>query len=163
MLHESERARQGYTRMMRSAASILIVDDDQRLRRLLSRFLLREGYQVCEAGNADEMRRTVTTRDVDLVVLDLMLPNSVGGAHAHVVNRSAGAQLLIRYHESVHPKEERSFRVIVFTAIMDGEMTQRLHENMDAEMDAYINKTVTLEEFRTAVRLFMASGEARSE
>ncbi len=64
--------------MMRSAASILIVDDDQRLRRLLSRFLLREGYQVCEAGNADEMRRTVTTRDVDLVVLDLMLPGVDG-------------------------------------------------------------------------------------
>jgi DNA-binding response OmpR family regulator len=63
---------------MRSAASILIVDDDQRLRRLLSRFLLREGYQVCEAGNADEMRRTVTMRDVDLVVLDLMLPGVDG-------------------------------------------------------------------------------------
>jgi DNA-binding response OmpR family regulator len=63
---------------MRTAASILIVDDDQRLRRLLSRFLLREGYQVCEAGNADEMRRALVVRDIDLVLLDLMLPGEDG-------------------------------------------------------------------------------------
>ena len=63
---------------MHTAASILIVDDDQRLRRLLSRFLLREGYQVCEAGNADEMRRALAIRAVDLVLLDLMLPGEDG-------------------------------------------------------------------------------------
>lgn len=63
---------------MRSAANILIVDDDQRLRRLLSRFLLREGYQICEAGNADDMRRAFAVREIDLVLLDLMLPGEDG-------------------------------------------------------------------------------------
>jgi DNA-binding response OmpR family regulator len=63
---------------MRAAPSILIVDDDQRLRRLLSRFLLREGYQVREAGNADEMRRALSVRGADLIVLDLMLPGEDG-------------------------------------------------------------------------------------
>ena len=63
---------------MRTAASILIVDDDQRLRRLLSRFLSREGYQIREAGDADEMRRALAVRKADLVVLDLMLPGEDG-------------------------------------------------------------------------------------
>jgi two-component system, OmpR family, response regulator len=63
---------------MRTAPSILIVDDDQRLRRLLSRFLFREGYQVREAGNADEMRRALAVRPADLIVLDLMLPGEDG-------------------------------------------------------------------------------------
>jgi DNA-binding response OmpR family regulator len=63
---------------MRTAASILIVDDDQRLRRLLSRFLTREGYQVREAGNADEMRRALALKPADLIVLDLMLPGEDG-------------------------------------------------------------------------------------
>lgn len=63
---------------MRSAPSILIVDDDQRLRRLLSRFLYREGFQVREAGNADEMRRALAVRPADLIVLDLMLPGEDG-------------------------------------------------------------------------------------
>ena len=63
---------------MRTAPSILIVDDDQRLRRLLSRFLFREGYQVREAGNAEEMRRALAVRAADLIVLDLMLPGEDG-------------------------------------------------------------------------------------
>jgi DNA-binding response OmpR family regulator len=63
---------------MGAAASILIVDDDSRLRRLLSRFLGREGFQVREAGDADEMRRSLSVRTVDLIVLDLMLPGEDG-------------------------------------------------------------------------------------
>lgn len=63
---------------MRTAASILIVDDDQRLRRLLSRFLRREGYHVREARDADDMRRALAVRTSDLVVLDLMLPGDDG-------------------------------------------------------------------------------------
>jgi len=63
---------------MRGAPAILIVDDDQRLRRLLSRFLAREGYNVREAGDADEMRRALAIRGADLIVLDLMLPGEDG-------------------------------------------------------------------------------------
>ena len=63
---------------MSSPPGILIVDDDPRLRRLLARFLLREGYQVREAANADEMRRALTLRGADLIVLDLMLPGEDG-------------------------------------------------------------------------------------
>ena len=63
---------------MSAPPAILIVDDDPRLRRLLARFLLREGYQVREAANADEMRRALTLRGADLIVLDLMLPGEDG-------------------------------------------------------------------------------------
>jgi len=63
---------------MAAPPGILIVDDDPRLRRLLARFLLREGYHVREAGNADEMRRALSLRGADLIVLDLMLPGEDG-------------------------------------------------------------------------------------
>ncbi len=63
---------------MRTAPSILIVDDDQRLRRVISRFLFREGYKVREAGNAIEMRRALGVRPADLILLDLMLPGEDG-------------------------------------------------------------------------------------
>ncbi len=63
---------------MRNAYSILIVDDDQRLRRIVSRFLFREGYKVREAGNAMEMRRALGVRPADLILLDLMLPGEDG-------------------------------------------------------------------------------------
>jgi len=54
------------------------VDDDQRLRRVISRFLFREGYKVREAGNAAEMRRALIIRPADLILLDLMLPGEDG-------------------------------------------------------------------------------------
>ncbi|MDX1433556.1 MAG: response regulator transcription factor [Gammaproteobacteria bacterium] len=61
-----------------TAAKILIVDDDERLRRVLSRYLAREGYSVREAADGDEMRTRLAGDRPDLVILDLMLPDEDG-------------------------------------------------------------------------------------
>jgi DNA-binding response OmpR family regulator len=63
---------------MRTSPGILIVEDDARLRRILTRFLIREGFQVREAGSASEMRRSLSVRPADLILLDLMLPGEDG-------------------------------------------------------------------------------------
>ena len=63
---------------MKTAPSILIVEDDPRARRMVSMFLLREGYQVRAVGTADEMRRSLGVRQADLILLDLMLPGEDG-------------------------------------------------------------------------------------
>jgi two-component system phosphate regulon response regulator OmpR len=60
------------------AAHILVVDDDRRLRELLSRFLAREGYRVTTAGDAAEARRHLKGLDFDLIVLDVMMPGESG-------------------------------------------------------------------------------------
>ena len=57
---------------------ILIVDDDERLRRTVSRYLKKEGYVVREAGTGEEMRKRFAAEMVDLVILDLMLPDDDG-------------------------------------------------------------------------------------
>ncbi len=57
---------------------ILIVDDDERLRRTVSRYLKKEGYVVREAGTGEEMRKRLAAEMVDLVILDLMLPDDDG-------------------------------------------------------------------------------------
>ena len=57
---------------------ILIVDDDERLRRTVSRSLKKEGYVVREAGTGEEMRKRLAAEAVDLVILDLMLPDDDG-------------------------------------------------------------------------------------
>ena len=57
---------------------ILIVDDDERLRRTVSRYLKKEGYVVREAGTGEEMRKRLAAEVVDLVILDLMLPDDDG-------------------------------------------------------------------------------------
>ncbi|MEX2641960.1 MAG: response regulator transcription factor [Acetobacterales bacterium] len=63
---------------MSSDSTILVVDDDPRICRLLSRYLTQEGYQVETAHNGGEMRSLFKSRMVDLVLLDLVLPGDDG-------------------------------------------------------------------------------------
>ena len=60
------------------AGHILVVDDDREIRDLLGRFLSRHGYRVTEAGDGKEMRRALSDWQIDLVILDLMLPGEDG-------------------------------------------------------------------------------------
>ena len=57
---------------------ILIVDDDERLRRLLERFLTEQGYRVRGVENAEQMDRVLARELFNLVVLDLMMPGEDG-------------------------------------------------------------------------------------
>ena len=63
---------------MNKAASILVVDDDQRLCDLLKRYLSREGFRVNTVMSGTEMRHHLETELPDLVLLDLMLPDEDG-------------------------------------------------------------------------------------
>lgn len=57
---------------------ILVVDDDLRLRDLLERYLAAQGFDVRGAAHAAAMRRELAEHHVDLIVLDLMLPDADG-------------------------------------------------------------------------------------
>jgi two-component system phosphate regulon response regulator OmpR len=59
-------------------AKILVVDDDQRLRDLLRRYLSEQGFQVVSAENAQAMNKLWLRERYDLLVLDLMLPGEDG-------------------------------------------------------------------------------------
>jgi DNA-binding response OmpR family regulator len=57
---------------------ILVVDDDERLLRLLSRYLVGEGFTASTATDGEEMRRRLMADEPDLVILDLGLPGEDG-------------------------------------------------------------------------------------
>lgn len=59
-------------------AHILVVDDDDRIRELLKKFLTREGYNVTAAKDAANARKMLQTFDVDLIILDVMMPGEDG-------------------------------------------------------------------------------------
>jgi two-component system phosphate regulon response regulator OmpR len=63
---------------MSESAHILLVDDDARLRGLLSGFLGRQGFRVTTAENAAEAREKLRALDFDLLVLDVMMPGETG-------------------------------------------------------------------------------------
>lgn len=59
---------------------LLIVDDDERIRDLLKRYLIKQGFMVTAARDAAQARRLLTGLAFDLIVLDVMMPGEDGVA-----------------------------------------------------------------------------------
>ncbi|MEM7720162.1 MAG: response regulator [Pseudomonadota bacterium] len=59
-------------------AHLLIVDDDERIRGLLQKFLIRNGFLVSSARDAAHADRILGGLDFDMVVLDVMMPGEDG-------------------------------------------------------------------------------------
>lgn len=59
-------------------AHLLIVDDDERIRGLLQKFLMRSGFLVSTARDSAHARRVLSGLEFDLLVLDLMMPGEDG-------------------------------------------------------------------------------------
>jgi two-component system phosphate regulon response regulator OmpR len=57
---------------------LLIVDDDERIRGLLQKFLMRNGFWVTAARDGDHARRLMAGLEFDLIVLDVMMPGTDG-------------------------------------------------------------------------------------
>ena len=58
--------------------SIVVVDDDPRMRELLIRYLNAEGFEIFSASNAEELDECLRNQKPNLIVLDLMLPGEDG-------------------------------------------------------------------------------------
>src|SRR5215468_6195199 len=77
------------------APHLLVVDDDRRIRDLLSRFLFAEGYRVTTAETAADARAKLAGLRFDLLILDVMMPGETGfdlaraDRHADRARRSA--------------------------------------------------------------------------
>jgi DNA-binding response OmpR family regulator len=75
--------------------NILIVDDDERVRRIITRYLTREGYGIREAASGEEMRARLVAARPDLVILDLMLPDDDGLTLARELRSRSDVPIII--------------------------------------------------------------------
>ncbi len=66
--------------MTEQPAHLLIVDDDERIRELLKRYLVKQGFMVTAARDAAQARRLLNGLAFDLIVLDVMMPGEDGVA-----------------------------------------------------------------------------------
>lgn len=100
-------------------AHLLVVDDDERIRSLLRKYLLRNGFLVTAARDSAHARRILTGLDFDLIVLDVMMPGEDGMA----LTRSL--------------RETRDTPILLLTA--RGEIENRI-EGLEAGADDYLAK-----------------------
>ena len=71
--------------MIRSASTILIVDDEIQNRKLLEALLLPEGYLTLSAGNGDEALASIAQQMPDLILLDVLMPGMDGYELAEIL------------------------------------------------------------------------------
>jgi two-component system, OmpR family, response regulator len=132
------------TDLMSTAPSqtILIVDDDPELRRLMGEFLAKHGYEVALAPDAPAMDDILADRRVDLIVLDLMMPGEDG---LSVCRRLASSG---------------KTPVVMLSAA--GEETDRI-VGLEVGADDYISKPCSPRELLARIRAVLRRAEARED
>jgi two-component system phosphate regulon response regulator OmpR len=77
------------------APHLLVVDDDRRIRDLLSRFLSTEGYRISTADSAQTARAKLASLSFDLLILDVMMPGETGFEFARDIRKTSGVPILM--------------------------------------------------------------------
>jgi DNA-binding response OmpR family regulator len=119
---------------MPDSSTILLVDDEDAVQKLLAYPLERDGFRVVQARDGEEALTRFAEEDVDLVVLDLMLP------------KLDGLEVCKRL------RSESTVPIIMLTA-RDDELDKVLGLELGA--DDYITKPFSIREFRSRVRALL--------
>src|SRR6476660_9703823 len=121
------------------APTILLVDDEDAVRKVLAFPLERDGYEVIQAADGEEALQQFAQQPVDLVVLDIMLP------------RLDGLEVCKRLRAT------STVPIIMLTA-RDDELDKVIGLELGA--DDYITKPFSIREFRSRVRALLRRAKA---
>ena len=77
------------------AAHILVVDDDDRIRTLLKRYLSENGYRASVASNGEKARELLGAVEFDLLILDVMMPGLSGFDLTEKVRAASNVPILL--------------------------------------------------------------------
>lgn len=75
--------------------TILIADDELRIRKLVADFLLREGYLVLEADNGKTALAMLAKEKIDLVILDVMMPEQDGLSVCREIRKTSSVPVIM--------------------------------------------------------------------
>ncbi|PCD78015.1 response regulator [Pseudothioclava arenosa] len=78
-----------------NAPHLLIVDDDERIRTLLQKFLIRNGFLVTAARDAAHARKLLTALEFSLIVMDVMMPGEDGLSLTRDLRRKIATPILL--------------------------------------------------------------------
>ena len=85
------------------AFHLLVIDDDMRIRTLLTRFLGSRGFRVTAAESAEEARRQLSRIAFDLLVVDVMMPGETGLEFTDALRRTSDVPILMLTARSEAP------------------------------------------------------------
>lgn len=74
---------------------IAVIDDDQDIREPLARYLEQSGFRVSKGGDGAELNKLLSAADIDLIVLDIMLPGEDGLAICRRLQRDNTVPIIL--------------------------------------------------------------------
>lgn len=128
--------------MQKASKRILIVDDEENAREALSKILAHDGYDVSSAANGVEALNYLRSRDVELIITDINMPEMNGLAFLRELIRS-------------RPESN----VIMLTAY--GEVESYL-EAMNLGAFEYINKPIRYDDLKKVINKILKTTELNS-
>ena len=91
-------------------AKILVVDDDPEIRELLGIILKNSGYEVLKAENGEQAVATLSNnRDIDLIILDIMMPEMSGTQDCKVIRSFSSVPILFLTAKTKDSDKEEAF------------------------------------------------------
>ena len=89
---------------------VLMVDDESRMRKLVSDFLTRKGYQVIEAGDGEEaIDKFYEDKNISLVILDVMMPKMNGWDTCRQIRKNSNVPIIMLTAKSDEASELNGF------------------------------------------------------
>ncbi|MCR5719819.1 MAG: response regulator transcription factor [Lachnospiraceae bacterium] len=97
---------------MKNNKSILVVDDESRMRKLLHDFLVRDGFDVYEASNGEEALTVFSrNKDLSLIVMDVMMPVMDGFECLEIIRKTSDIPVIMLTAKSDEKDELKGFKL----------------------------------------------------
>ncbi|GAA2114495.1 response regulator transcription factor [Nocardioides bigeumensis] len=122
--------------------SVLFIEDDERIRRAVAMALRGDGFDVTESGTGEDGLFALAERDVDIVLVDIMLPDIDGFEVCRQIRRRSDAP------------------VIMVTAMTD---SHDVVAGLEAGADDYITKPFVAKELSARIRALLRRTNASSQ
>ena len=127
---------------MAEEKTVLVVDDEVRMRRIVRDYLQIKGYAVLEASDGVEALETLSRREVDLVLLDVMMPRMDGFETCRRIRRTSSVPVIMLTARSEEEDELQGFQLGV---------------------DEYIAKPFSLKVLLARIEAVLRRGQAQPE
>ena len=123
--------------------SILIVDDNVKIRNLIDIYLRREGFSTLKAGDGAQVMSILETQQVDLIIADVMMPNMDG-------------------YDLLRQLRENKNEIPVLMATAKTEFADK-RKGFELGADDYMTKPLDMEELTLRVRALLRRSKIYSE
>jgi DNA-binding response OmpR family regulator len=123
-------------------ATVLSVDDDKNLQTVVQHYLEDDGYRVLAAHSGKELKDKLQGADIDVVLLDLVLPDAEGLGLIATIKQASSARIII-----VSGKSDTTEKII----------------GLEMGADDYITKPFEMRELAARIKAVMRRGPAESQ